>query len=133
MHELAALLPNAAVNQTHSCRRSAAPAGSEYRNWKVWTAPLPELGVTETAAGPAGTVQIPRCCQPLLAVLPAAYIHTCLAPANAAVNVSGTDSVKLLPLGVSVVELKLILHWLFCKVALAPSVPGSQAVPASLI
>src|SRR5438876_545331 len=115
MQLLAALLPNAVVNQTHSCRRSAAPAGSEFRNWKVWAAPVPVFGVTDTAEGApdAGTVQLPRCCQPLLAVLPSAYIHTCLAPANAAVNVNGTEIVTLLPLGVTVVASRLMLHWLF--------------------
>jgi hypothetical protein len=30
---------------------SAAPFGSVYKNAKVWDDPLPELGVTDTAAG----------------------------------------------------------------------------------
>jgi hypothetical protein len=30
---------------------SVAPFGSVYTNAKVWADPLPELGVTETAAG----------------------------------------------------------------------------------
>jgi len=55
-----------------------------------------------------------------------------VAPANAAVNVNGTESVTLSPFGVTVVVLRLMLHRLFCKVAFAPGVPASQALPASL-
>src|SRR5689334_19666600 len=79
------------------------------------------------------TVQLPRCCQPLLAVLPRAYIHTCLAPANDGVNVIGMESVTLLPLDTTVVAPRLMLHWLFCNVPAVPGVPVSQAVPASSI
>ncbi len=57
-----------ALKYTHTCCRLAAPEVSEYWSAKVWLAPDPELGVTETAAGvPVApvTVQLPDCCHPL--------------------------------------------------------------------
>ena len=60
---------NEALNQAYTYSRLAAPAVSEYCSAKLWLAPDPELGVTETVAGtPAatGTVQAPSCCHPLL-------------------------------------------------------------------
>ena len=70
MQALLAGFAKVALKYAQTCCRFAAPAVSEYCNAKVWLAPDPEFGVTETVeAVPAAdvTVQEPSCCQPLLA------------------------------------------------------------------
>ena len=81
MQELAELLAKLALNHTHAIAKFAAPAVSEYCRAKVWVRPEPELGVTESAVtastgggAAAGTVQLPRVCQPLL-VPPTSAAH----------------------------------------------------------
>jgi len=57
-----------------------------------------------------------------------------LVPAKADVNVIFTVTVTAFPEPVVLYELPLMLHWLFCKVPLLPSVAGpNHALPASFI
>src|SRR5882762_11287023 len=49
MQELAAVGANVALNHTHACVMLVAPAVSENRNANVCTAPLSDVGDTESA------------------------------------------------------------------------------------
>jgi hypothetical protein len=52
-----------------------------------------------TAAGPDGTVHVPRVCQPLFAPAAlAAYMKIVFAPANALLNVTARFTVSVVPL-----------------------------------
>ena len=99
--------------------------------------PVPVDGDTRsavtTAAAGAGTVHVPRVCQPLVVPLPfAAYMNTVLVPANAEANVTGTLIVNTLPLRLVVIAFNAIEHWLFCSVPPVPAIPDVYAVPALL-
>src|SRR5216684_568859 len=118
--------------------RSANPFGSENTKLNVWFDPLPEDGVTETLDGgrlPAtGTVQVPSGCQLLHSPpLSCAFRYTFFAPPKAALKVSATFTVRLLPSPDAVDPAPLSVHWLFCTVVALPGVTGpSRKFPASL-
>src|SRR5690242_16405243 len=96
---------------------SLAPFGSSTAKEKVWLRPLPELGVTLVSAGGDGgavAVHVPRVVHSAKAfVLSITAIVTFLAPANAALNVTGTVTVRLLPDPDTVNPLPVILQRLF--------------------
>src|SRR5262249_32595789 len=71
------------------------------------------LGLIDPNCEPAVTVHVPNCCHPVLPRALPAYIQTCLAPANAEVNIIGTVRVRLFPLGVTDTLRRSRLHWLF--------------------
>jgi hypothetical protein len=93
--------------------------------------PVPVLGVTETVDGPPGTVQAPRGCHPVFPPASVAIRNTVCVPLYACVKVSGRFRVIVLPLSETVVLLKFIEHWLFCREPLLPGVAGIHWVPAS--
>ena len=90
---------------------------------------------TELTPSPrvAGTSQLPIVCHPLLALDPAAYISMPLAPAYAAVNVTGSVRIMLFTDGAALAATALIEHALLLSVTPpAPSADEDQSVAASL-
>jgi hypothetical protein len=73
---------------------------SEKTNVKVWPAPKPEFGATESTDGWGGgivTVQVPREIHPVLAPASAAYRYVVLSPPKPGWNVSDTVRVSEFP------------------------------------
>ena len=125
-------------NHAHAVDRSVASRLSEYFRANVWLVPLPDAGVTESAvmvaAAGAGTVQAPRVYQPLFEPpMLAAYMKTLFGPLNPGLNVVARLRVRLLPDGTAELDPSPIAQLRFCTVALVPTVPVTQPVPASLI
>src|SRR6266853_4938388 len=83
--------------------------------------------------GGAGTVQVPRCCQPLAWPVSLPYIQICCTPAKAGVKVKAKFRVKLLPAMVTLEAPTLRVHWLLEGVALVlMTYPGDQVEPPSV-
>src|SRR5689334_13465827 len=91
---------------------SAAPTESENTKANVCDDPLPEEGVTDTAAGGCGVpppplppplvvVNVPFTDQPLSSVAFWASMKMFFAPAKAGLKLSARFSVSVLPLGVT--------------------------------
>ena len=101
----------------------------------VWVRPLPEAGVTETAAGgplAAGMVQAPRCCQPVEPDALAAWRYKFFAPANDGWKANERFRVRTVPEEVTPEPAPFNVHWLFCWLPLPGVMAPEGAAPASV-
>src|ERR1039458_4501748 len=90
---------------------SPTPAVSAYWKLNVCCTPLPDAGVTETAvmfAEAAGTVQVPRVCQPVLELPPRPYRATFLVPLKLDVKLIARFSTALVPDRLALLSTQLV-------------------------
>src|SRR5579872_3165137 len=128
MQLLAALDAKLELIHTHPCVRSVAPAVSEYCRANIWLTPLPELGVTESAVtviAAAGTVHVPKVCQPLFTLPFVPYMYTFFVPAYPVVNPIAKLKIRWVPETVTELVLRFTEHWLLLRLPLLPTFPAA--------
>ena len=81
----------------------------------------------------AGTVQVPRVCQPLLELLPRPYRATFFVPLKLDVKVITRFRTASVPDRLTLLATAFTVHWLLLRVPETPSsAGGSHPLPASL-